>query len=97
MVSPDTQLVATKRQVACTVSGEVVILHLDDGVYYGLNPVGTRIWQLLEQPQRLEQIVDVIVAEFEVERDRCAADVRELLEELSARGLVTMAEGAQAT
>ena len=93
-MSPDTEVTATKRHVACTVAGEVVILHLEDGVYYGLNEVGTRVWQLLEQPRRVEQIVDAIVSEFEVERDRCATDITELLQSLAERGLVTLNAGA---
>lgn len=89
-VSNDTRLIATKRHVACTVSGEVVILHLDEGVYYGLNAVGTRVWQLLDQPRRVDEIIDALVAEFDVDRERCAADVRELIEQLVSRGLVTL-------
>lgn len=92
--SADRRVVVTKRHVACTVAGEVVILHLDDGVYYGLNGVGTRIWQLLEQPRTLDEIVDVIVSEFDVDRQRCDEDVRSLLAELAERGLVTSAQGA---
>jgi hypothetical protein len=88
--SPDQQVVATKRHVACTVAGEVVILHLDDGVYYGLNEVGTRVWQLLEHPRNVDQIVDVITDEFEVERSQCLSDVKELLQALSERGLVEL-------
>ncbi len=80
--------VATRRQVSCTVSGEVVILHLDDGAYYGLNEVGTRIWELLQEPRGFQDLVAAVVDEFDVTPEACADDVRVLLDELGARGLV---------
>ena len=85
---------ATKRQVACTLEGEAVILHLEDGVYYGLNEVGTRVWQLVQVPRNVEQIVHALVEEFDVQPERCQKDVGAIIAELAARGLVTVHEGA---
>lgn len=85
-------MVATRRQVACTVAGEAVILHLDNGVYYGLNEVGTRIWQLAQEPRTVARIVDIVSEEFEVGRDECARDVEDLLDALVARGLVEVSD-----
>ncbi|HMR10061.1 MAG TPA: PqqD family protein [Polyangiaceae bacterium] len=84
----DRVFVATRRQVSCTVSDEVVILHLDDGAYYGLNQVGTRVWELLQEPRRLDEIVMAVVSEFDVSRSACEADIRGLLKELGERGLL---------
>lgn len=86
--SMDDRIVATKRQVSCTVAREVVILHLDDGAYYGLDEVGARIWQLVQEPRTVGELVRGIVAEFDVENEECARDVRELLVELAHRGLI---------
>lgn len=96
MLSETANVVATRRHVACTVAGEVVILHLDDGVYYGLNAVGTRIWQLVQEPRALRALVDAIVDEFDVDRQRCESDVAALVQELNARGLVTISDGGAA-
>ncbi|MBX3127657.1 MAG: PqqD family protein [Polyangiaceae bacterium] len=87
-VSPDVMVVVTGRHVACSVDGEVVILHLEDGVYYGLNAVGTRVWELVQSPQPVGHIVDRILEEFDVERERCVQDVSELISALASRGLV---------
>lgn len=80
--------VATSRQVACTVGGEAVILHLDDGIYYSLNPVGACVWAMLQAPRTKEELIAQVLAEFEVTPERCRADVEELLGALSARALV---------
>jgi hypothetical protein len=71
---------------------ELVILNLQDGVYYGLEEVGARIWELLQEPTTIAAIREVLVSEYEVEPGRCERDIRKLLGELAARGLLQMPE-----
>jgi hypothetical protein len=70
---------------------DAVILDLRDGVYYGLEGVGARIWSLLQRPTSLQALGDAIVAEYEVEPARCLADLRELCAQLLQRGLIRVA------
>jgi hypothetical protein len=70
------------------LSGETVLLELSRGVYYGLDEVGTRIWNLLAEGRSLEETVDVLVEEYDVDRARGAADVLRLVGELEARRLL---------
>jgi hypothetical protein len=70
------------------LSGETVLLELSRGVYYGLDEVGTRIWNLLAEGRSLEETVDVLVAEYDVDRARGAADVLRLVGELEERRLL---------
>ena len=86
--SPPETFVVSNRHVACTVGAESVILHLDEGAYYSLNPVGTRIWELLQQPRTIDELVAAVLNEFEVSSERCLDDVCELVEALRARTLV---------
>ncbi len=57
-----------------------VMMHLGKGKYFGLNPVGKRVWELLEQPKSFEEIIETLVAEFNVEKQRCINEVGEFLE-----------------
>lgn len=57
-----------------------VMMHLEKGKYFGLNPVGKRVWELLEQPRSLEEIVEALLKEFNVEKQRCINEVGEFLE-----------------
>jgi hypothetical protein len=70
------------------VGDETVILDLVSGTYFGLNPVGTRIWQLLAEGRTLEQVGDAILAEYEVSRDAMESDLAQLLQELRNRKLI---------
>lgn len=89
-------LVVSDRQVACEVGGEAVVLQLDQGVYYGLNPVGARVWQLLQQPRLLADVVERLVDEFDVSHDQCLRDVRELVADLCRHRLVEVRETSEA-
>ena len=69
---------------------EAVLLNLDSGQYFGLDPVGTRIWNLLADGKILSEVVSVIVAEYEVDAARCEGDLLKLLGDLEEQGLVTV-------
>ena len=71
------------------IEGEAVILSLDTKVLRGLNPVGSRIWELIDGQRSLEEIADIIVREFAVAPGEAAQDVRTFIEALLERGLVT--------
>ena len=70
------------------VGGETVLLDLASEQYFGLDEVGTRIWQLLNEGLGPGEMVDTLLDEYEVERERLEADVRELLGSLLEAGLI---------
>ena len=49
-------LVAALDQVSCDIGNQIAILNLKSGVYYGLDAVGTRVWELVQQPRSLKEI-----------------------------------------
>jgi len=83
-------IVATKQQVSCDLGEEAAILNMKNSVYYGLDPVGARIWQLLQQPRSIAEIRDVIASEYDVSADRAESDLRELIGKLLSEGLVEL-------
>ena len=85
-------IVASGDVLVSEFGNELVLLNLRDGVYYGLEDVGARIWALLKQPVTLTAIRDAIVSEYEVEPTSCERDVRALVEELATKGLVEIRE-----
>jgi len=80
--------VAAKDQASSDLGGEVAILHLKAGTYYGLDVVGARIWSLVQEPRTVKEIRDVLVSEYEVEPDRCESDLIALLKRLADEGLI---------
>jgi hypothetical protein len=84
--------VAADDLLVTEFGAELVVLNLRDGVYYGLEDVGARIWQLIQEPVTVAAICDVVASEYDVERVNCETDTRALLGELAARGLVEVRE-----
>lgn len=77
--------------MARQVGEETVILDLASGTYFGLDPVGARVWQLMGEGKTLGEICDTMLDEYEVTRDALERDVIELAQELSAQGLIVPA------
>jgi hypothetical protein len=81
-------VVATREQVSCALGEESAILNLKNSVYYGLNPVGARVWNLVQQPRSVADLRDTITAEYEVETRRCEQELLQLLESMHSEGLI---------
>jgi hypothetical protein len=81
-------VVAAKEQISSDLGGEAVILNLKTGVYHGLDAVGARIWNLLQEPRNVNDIRDALLNEYEVEPDRCERDLLALLQQLADSGLI---------
>ena len=92
----DTVVVASPEQVSSKLGEEVVILNLRNGVYYGLDPIGTRIWELIQEPRSVRQVCEVLLEEYDVTFEQCAEDVLALMRDLQAQGLIE-ARDAQGT
>lgn len=91
-LSPRSTIVATPHQVGAEMGQDVILLHLTNGLYFGLDHVGARIWQLLQVPITLEDMEQVLLQEYDVDPDRCHIEVVQLVEELLAQGLVEVRE-----
>jgi hypothetical protein len=94
-ISDRSVVVTAKDQVSCDLAGEAAILNVKSGVYYGLDPVGARIWNLMQEPRAVAEIQSVITDEYDVEPDRCARDLAELLNKLLAEGLIEVQDGSR--
>jgi hypothetical protein len=87
---------ASPEQVSCPLGDEAAILNLKNTVYYGLNPVGARVWDLLQQPRTIGELRDVLIEEFDVEAGRCETDLLELLQKMRTEGLIQVRSAAGA-
>lgn len=78
--------------IAKMIGSEMVLLDYDRGIYYGLNPVGARVWQLLSEGEAMERILERLADEYDVSREALESDVAALLLELEAKELVQAAD-----
>jgi hypothetical protein len=74
--------------VTSNIDGEIVMMSVDNGEYYGLDEIGSRIWDLLENTISVENLVEKLTEEFEVEKGDCMNDTIEFLKELLSKNLI---------
>lgn len=85
----DTVIIARRPGlIEAEVDGELIGLHVDNGVCYGFNDTATRIWALIARPATLGEICETLTREFAVDPETCAREVLSLVETLRADGLV---------
>jgi len=69
-----------------------VMMHLEKGKYFGLNPVGKRIWELIVQPKSFSEIIQHLLSEFDVTEEQCTREVKDFLDKAIASDIVTKDE-----
>lgn len=84
------------RQMSAELDSEAVVLSFDDGKYYSLNPIGARIWQLIEGWRQVSDLLAVLLEEYDVEAARCESDLIELLTKLRDLRLVEVQDAISA-
>lgn len=91
VIQLETRVVRVPQQTSGQVDGQVVLLSLESGHYYGMNEHGSRVWELIEEPRAVSEVVARLLGEFDVPRERCEAEVLSFLNALRADRLVQVA------
>ncbi len=78
--------------ISSKIDDEVVMMSIEEGKYFGLDPIGSIIWELLEQPQSLADIIPQLQKDFDVEEDQCQEDCSKfILDMLNKNTLIIQA------
>jgi hypothetical protein len=93
MISSESVVVRDNEPIATTVDDEVVMLSARAGAYFGLNGVGSEIWNMLSEPRRVGDLCTALAALYETDEQTLIHDVSQFLQALVARGLVRIVEG----
>ena len=86
-ISENAIISPTQGQISSELGDEAVILNLDSGVYYGLNEVGARVWELIQQPQSFSGLCSILLEEYDVSAEACKEDLKKILLDLKAARL----------
>jgi hypothetical protein len=77
--------------VTAEVDGEILMLNIDKGDYFGLDNIGSDIWRRIEPPCSLAELIDRLAADYDADRATIAADVRTFLGRMVAQDVVRLA------
>jgi hypothetical protein len=82
-ITPEQQIQRTDTFIEAPIDGELVLMSIDNGKYYGMDSVASRIWGLLEQPTSLNSIVATLVEEYDVSQTICESETLKFIELLA--------------
>ena len=94
-VSLESSVAISDDVVSRDLEGEAVILNLESGTYFGLDPVGTRVWSILGEGGSLRRAFDVLLQEYDVTPEKLEGDILRLVKELRAKGLVSLSSSGE--
>ena len=72
------------------LAGETVLMNTATGDYFGINAVGTKIWNLLAQPVSSDTLVDSLIGTYDISSEQCRIEVKQFLQNLESRKLVVL-------
>lgn len=84
--------ISRSQDLASTeVDGELVLVDIDSGDYFGFDTILTRIWALLDEPTAVSTLIDRLLEEYDVERGVCERDTLEVLNRMLDDKLIRLA------
>ncbi len=78
--------------VTANVKDDLMMLNVEQGAYYALDPIAAEIWEMLEHPARVDEIIERLQKRYDVSAEECEKDVMDFVKELNANGMVTLVQ-----
>jgi len=88
MIDQETYVKRNSDVFANEIDGEAVMMNIQTGKYYGLDEVGSRIWELMEHKIQVKKIIEQLQKEYDVSEEQCKTDVINLLNDLKSNQLI---------
>lgn len=90
MIDINTVVSHRKDIDATDLNGDIVMMDLEKGRYFSLNSVGSRIWELIEEPVQINKVVESLLEEYEITRNECEENVLEFLNKLEEAQIISI-------
>ena len=90
MIEDSTILKRKSEILSSDMDGETVMMSVENSEYYSLSPIGTRIWEIVEQEISYKDLISKLMSEYKVDADTCKSDTEEFINELINKGLVDL-------
>jgi hypothetical protein len=89
-ISTSSLVCRSQDQVSTRVDDDTVMMNTKKGMYYGLDDIGTDIWELIDKPCSVSSIIDALKDKYDVDEDTCKKELFDLLAALQKRSLIVV-------
>lgn len=90
MISDTAIISQATSLVAAEMDGEIVMLSIDNGKYYGMDAVGSKIWNLVNEPLSFSDLIGILINEYDVGVEQCKNDILNFLQYLDKENLINI-------
>lgn len=90
-ISLDTIVKRNQHIDTTDINGDKAMMNLEKGMYYALNDIGSRIWDLIGETTKVRDIIDNLLEEYDIEDVQCILEVKDYLDVLSKEELIVLA------
>lgn len=90
-IDPSAPIVRSSDTVATEIDGEIVLIHIEDGKYFGLDAIGSEIWRRLEEPKTVDALCEELKSHFEGDTETIERETLAFLDKLSDSKLLRAA------
>lgn len=90
MLKANSTIKRSEGIVQAEIDGETVMMSIENGAYYGLDVVASRIWELVETPKSVEALCEQLQEEYEVEESQCQEDVFKFLNDMIEHNVIQL-------
>lgn len=87
-INLNSKLTINDKLLSTEIDNELVLMSIDTGKYFGLNTVGSRVWELLKTPIEVTDLLNRLQEEFNVGKEQCETEVMSLLQKMLDKNLV---------
>ncbi|OGU16429.1 MAG: pyrroloquinoline quinone biosynthesis protein [Geobacteraceae bacterium GWC2_53_11] len=87
-ITSDSTISQIEDIVASDIDNEKVMMSIEKGQYFGLEPTGSRIWEMIETPVRVSVLIDTLTGQYDVDRETCERDLLAFIGELDEAGII---------
>lgn len=91
MLKLSTKLKRSDEVIASKMDDEVVMMSVEQGMYFGLDPIAADIWDVLESKKTVKEIIEAMVKKYDVDKATCKKDVLQFLRQMQKNNLVSEA------
>lgn len=82
------RFVQNKEIIQSKIADEVVMLDVESGFYFGLNSVGSIIWNHLEKPITFDELIASLIGQFDIDKETCQKDTMEFIVQLLEKNII---------
>lgn len=88
----EAKILRSDELVEANIDDDKVMMSVESGLYFGLDAVASRVWELLETPLNVSELVDILTKEFDVDSTQCLEDIEPFINMLHEHKLISFAE-----